>query len=76
MIEVSRADFYAAVGGPEDIHPRSHADHSLWLDQSTHVAVGRTEPGYIRPLASTPRYYLTEAFAQRKGARSLEGGAA
>ena len=74
MIEVSRADFFAAVG-PRNIHPRPEKDHTLWIDQESHATVGRTEPGYMPRLTLTPRYYLTEAFARGKGARSLEGGA-
>lgn len=66
MIEVTKAQFFAAIGGPENIHPRSERDHASWLDQSTHEVVGRTEPGYVNP-RDRVRYLLAPEFAQRKG---------
>lgn len=66
MIEVTKAQFFAAIGGPENIHPRPERDHDSWRDQRTREVVGRTDPGYMNP-RDRPRYFLAPEFAQRKG---------
>ena len=67
MIEVTKDQFFKAVGGPEDIHPTSMKDHSAWKNQRTYEQVGRSEPGYLSPYGTPHRYWLTEAYAARKG---------
>lgn len=67
MIEVSKEEFFRAVGGPEDIHPRSLPTHSEWRNQRTHEIVGLTEPGYLAGSTARSRYALSPGFAAIKG---------
>lgn len=67
MIEVSKEDFFRAIGGPENIHPRSEETHSAWENQQTRELVGRTEPGYKGAFGARKRYMLTPSFAAKKG---------
>ena len=72
MREVSKEQFYRAIGGPENIHPHSERDHSRWEIIGTRQTVGRSEPGYASPFGTPHRYWLTDDFASKKieGARS------
>lgn len=68
MIEVSKDQFYKAIGGPEDIHPRSERTETIWEIQHTRQRVGRSEPGYVNNCPrGTKRYWLTDEFAKKKG---------
>lgn len=67
MIEVSKEEFFRAIGGPENIHPRSEKTHSAWENLQTRELVGRTEPGYMRELGVKERYMLAPNFAAKKG---------
>ena len=67
MIEVSKEAFYAAIGGPENIHPSSERDRTVWRDLRTHVVVGKCSQGFVPRRCELDRYYLTPEFAARKG---------
>ncbi|OAD82903.1 hypothetical protein ATN89_17630 [Comamonas thiooxydans] len=72
MVEVTKDQFFKAVGGPENIHPSSHPDHSSWEIVGTRTVVGRTEPGYKcrdkdGNYTSKKNFWLTKEFAARKG---------
>ena len=76
MIEVTKAQFSSAIGGPENINPRPERDHSAWEIVGTRQLIGKTTPGYMGGSPGEPkRYYLTPEFAARKGIKA-EGGAA
>ncbi|SER28378.1 hypothetical protein SAMN05216548_11495 [Faunimonas pinastri] len=64
MIEVSSKAFFEAIGGPENIHPRSEPDHSAWEIVGTREVIGRSEPGY-KCTPGPKRYWLVERFASR-----------
>jgi len=68
MREVSKEAFFKAIGGPENIHPRSERTESIWEVVGTRQQVGRSEPGYASPHGTPYRYWLTDDFAKRKGA--------
>lgn len=68
MIEVTKAQFYGAIAGPENIHPRPERTEVIWENQQTRQQVGRSEPGYVDP-GATKRFFLTTDFAARKGIR-------
>lgn len=67
MIEVSKEAFFTAIGGPESIHPTSERDHTIWKDTRTSEVIGRTAQGYVTRHGEPDRYFLTPAFATRKG---------
>lgn len=66
FIEVGEAQFYKAIGGPENIHPTPHPYHGEWKNLDTHAFVGRTEPGYKSPYGTPHRYWLEEKFLKNK----------
>ncbi|HBP1789752.1 hypothetical protein IPC1108_28325 [Pseudomonas aeruginosa] len=70
FVEVSKEQFFQAVGGPENIHPTPHPDCSEWKNLSTHEVVGRSEPGYKSAQGTPHRYWLTEQFANRKSIKT------
>lgn len=72
MIEVTKETFYKAIGGPENINPRTDSpSHSTWINLATHQQVGETRPGWRRGAHGVPdRYYLTEAFAASKNIKA------
>ncbi len=70
MIEVSKETFYRAIGGPEDIIPRSERDETIWEINHSRQRVGRSLPGYANTCpAGTKCYWLTDEFAAKKGIR-------
>ncbi|MGV6475399.1 hypothetical protein [Azotobacter vinelandii] len=69
-VEVTKEQFFRAVGGPENINPTSFENFSEWKNLSTHEVVGRSEPGWKGRSCTAARYWLTERFANRK----LSGG--
>lgn len=71
-IEVTKEDFYKAIGGPENIHPRSEEYRSVWVNQDTRAVVGTTTPGYKGSFGVASRYYLTSEFAARKGVTGVK----
>lgn len=66
MIEVTKEQFYRAIGGPENIHPRSEREFTVWEVLHSRHVVGRSEPGYLEP-GRQKRYWLARDFAARKG---------
>lgn len=73
-VELTQAAFFAAIGGPENIHPTPFQHHCEWKNLSTHEVVGRTEPGYKRSYGTLHRYWLAESFAKRKQVEALPQG--
>lgn len=69
MIEVNKDTFYRAIGGPEDIIPRSERNETVWEVNHTRQRVGRSEPGYVSNPSGAKRYWLTDEFATKKGLR-------
>jgi hypothetical protein len=67
LIEVNKDQFYAAIGGPENIHPQVFRTHSVWQNQHTRAVVGRTTPGYMHSFGVKSRYFLESGFAEKKG---------
>lgn len=67
MIEVGKAQFFLAIGGPENIHPTSERDHTVWKDLRSGEVVGRSSQGYVPRHGEPNRYYLSITFAARKG---------
>lgn len=66
FVEVSKDKFFKAVGGPENIHPRSEPDHSAWEVVGSRELVGRTTPGYKNGRGQKCRYFLTDRFFKLK----------
>lgn len=67
MIDVSKGDFFRAIGGPENIHPRCERDRSVWEVVGARNVVGITTPGYVTRPGELARYMLDREFAARKG---------
>lgn len=49
MRAVSRDEFFAAMGGPRNIHPYPHRRQTFWRVVGTHTVVGWTSTGYAGP---------------------------
>ena len=65
MVEVSKARFYKAIGGPENIHPRAEPDASIWEVVGRREVVGKTVPGYKGGSSVRRQYFLIQPYADR-----------
>lgn len=74
MLEVSRDVFFCAIGGPENIHPRSERDCSIWEIVHTRQIVGKSEPGYASPNGTPARYWIVPYFLEKAKHRIPDGG--
>ena len=63
MKEVTRDQFYAAIGGPENVHPRPEKHRTFWEIVGTRELVGESTPGYM--CEGPTAYYLAPRFANR-----------
>ena len=72
MNEVSKEEFFRAIAGPENIHPHSERDRSVWENQRTREVVGITTPGYKHQHGASSRYMLDRNFAACKGIKELQ----
>lgn len=65
FVQVSRADFFAAIGRL-DVHPRPERDRSDWRLRTGEI-VGRSSPGYM--CDGVPGYWLAPRLLRAGGAR-------
>jgi len=72
VIECDKEAFYRAISGPENIHPLSERDRSVWENQRTREVVGITTPGYKNQHGASSRYMLDRNFAACKGIKELQ----
>ena len=72
MNEVSKEEFFRAIAGPENIHPRSERDRSVWENQRTREVVGISTPGYKFQYSTPSCYMLDREFAARKGIKESQ----
>ena len=62
MREVTKPEFFAAIGGPRDIHPDDHdPEVTIWRDQKTREAVGRSTPGWRNVGSAPKKWFLSTA---------------
>lgn len=65
MVEVSEAQFFKAIGGPENIHPRAEPDASIWEIVGRREVVGKTVPGYKGGGLVKRQYFLIQPYAEQ-----------
>jgi hypothetical protein len=64
MQEVTKAQFYAAIGAPLNVHPRPEKHRTFWEVVGTREVVGESTPGYMSP-GDVHKYYLAPRLANK-----------